>query len=113
MTSPFQVTATLPVAQVSQQLQLPIEAPSAQFQNTSSSASVTINAAGPALLDPPAGTVLAPGQSATVALQGGDGGILIASAIATGPGATVLVTMQRETLQIGGLTIEAPGAGQD
>jgi hypothetical protein len=113
MTDAFTVTATLAVPQVSTQLQLPIEAPSAQFQNTSSTASVTINAEGPALLDPPTGTVLTPGQTATVALQASNGGLLIASAIATGPGATVLVTMERDTLTIGGMTIEAPGPGQD
>ena len=113
MTDAFTVTATLAVPQVSTQLQLPIVAPSMTVQNTSSSANVTINAEGPALLEPPTGTVLTPGQSATVALVAGDGGILIPSAIATGPGATVLVTMQRDTLTIGGLAIEAPGAGQD
>lgn len=107
MSSPFTVTATLPVPEVSTQLQLPIVAATVQFQNTSASASVTVSAAGPALLDPPSGTVLAPGASTT--LQAPNGVELIASAIATGPDASVLVTMTRQTLTFGGLTIEAPG----
>jgi len=110
--SPFTVTATLPVPEVSTQLQLPIVAsgqePGVTVQNTSTSANVVVNATGPALLDG-SGTTLEPGQSTTVTLVGGDGGILTPSAVASGPGATVLVTMQRETLTFGGLTIEAPG----
>ena len=106
MTDAFTVTATLPVSQVSTQLQLPIVAASAQFTNASSTASVVVNASGPALLDG-SGATLAPGASTT--LQAPNGVELIVSAIATGPGATVDVVMERQTLTFGGLTIEAPG----
>jgi hypothetical protein len=111
MTDAFTVTATLPVGQVSQQLQLPIVAASAQFTNTSSTgATVVVNASGPALLDG-SGTILAPDASTT--LHAPNGAELVVSAVATAADAFVTVTMERQTLTFGGLVIEAPGPGQD
>jgi hypothetical protein len=109
MSSPFTVTVSRAVSQVSRELQLPTTAPSADILNTSSAASVTVNAGGPALLDPPTGTVLAPGQSATVALQAQGGGALIISGIADGPDASVQITMTPNVIDVGGSVLLEPG----
>ena len=61
--SNFTVQVNRAVSQVSREIQLPTTAPTAEVQNTSSSANVTVNTTGPALLEPPSGTVLSPGQS--------------------------------------------------
>jgi hypothetical protein len=111
MTNPYTQTATLPVGQVSRELQLPTQAPSVEITNTSETASVTVNAAGPALLDG-SGTTLTPGASTTVTLQQANGGVLILSAVATAPGATVLVTMTPVTFDLGALVLPEPGAPQ-
>src|SRR5277367_355581 len=108
MTIPFTETATVPVSQQSRELQLPTQAKTVDVTNTSTSASVVVNNAGPALLDG-TGTTLAPGQSATVALQASGGGTLILSAIATGPNASVLVAMTPVLIDVGGSVLVEPG----
>jgi hypothetical protein len=107
--NPFTVTVSRAVSQVSRELQLPTTAVSAEILNTSTSSSVVVNSAGPALLAPPSGTVLTPGATATVALQAPGGGTLVLSAVATGPDASVQITMTPPTIDIGGTVLLEPG----
>lgn len=109
MNNPFTVTVSRAVSQVSRELQLPTTAVSAEILNTSTSASVTVNSAGPALLAPPSGTALTPGQSTTVALQAPGGGTLALTAIATGPDASVEITMTPPIIDVGGTALLEPG----
>jgi hypothetical protein len=107
--NPFTAQFSRSVPQVSIELRLPTTATTAVVLNTSSTAGVTVNTAGPALLDPPSGTALTPGQSTTVALQAPGGGTLVLSAIATGPDASVQITMTPVTIDVGGTVMLEPG----
>lgn len=108
MSSPFEVSFSREIQQVTREVQLATVAAEAVVQNTSGAGvNVVLNAGGTALLDG-TGVVLEPGQSTTVALQAQNGAALILSAIATGPDASILVTMTEPTIDPGVVIVE-PG----
>lgn len=109
MSSPFEVSFSRQISEQTHDVQLLTTAPTAAITNTSTSANVVLNVDGPALLSPPTGVVLEPGDSTTVNLLQSNGGELVLSAIATGPNATISVVMVPVTDHFGGLELLQPG----